>query len=78
MAKPEEKLEIIILDEREIVTYPKIGEEAHTIVLTYRHGDLAPRTLFIPKAEYTPEKRAELIRADIEKAKAFKPSTLRI
>lgn len=78
MPEKPEPLEIVILDEREIVTYPKIGEEARTIILTYRYADLPPRTLFIPKEEYTPERRAELIRIDVEKAKAFKPTTLRV
>ena len=76
--KEKPKLEVTILDEREIVTYPKIGEEARTTVLTYRFGDIPPRTLFIPKEEDTPTKRAALIRQDIDKALAFKPKKIKV
>lgn len=72
------KLEVTILDEREITTHPKLGETAITTVLTYSYADLAPRSLFIPKEEDTPENRAKLIREDIEKAKAAKPKKLMV
>ena len=78
MEEERPKLEVLILHEQEIVTYPKIGEKAHTTVLTYRYGELAPRTLFIPKEEDTPEKRAALIRQDIDKALAFKPKIIKV
>lgn len=74
----EGKLEVSILDEREIKTHPKLGETAVTVVLTYSHAGYAPRSLFIPKAEDTPENRAKLIREDIEKAKAAKPKKLMV
>ena len=77
-AEKPEKLEVTILDEREITTHPKLGETAVTVVLTYSYADMAPRSLFIPKEEDTPENRAKLIREDIEKAKAAKPKTLMV
>lgn len=73
-----DKLEVTILDEREITTHPKLGEVAVTTVLTYSYADLAPRALFIPKADDTPENRVKLIRADIEKAKAARPKKLMV
>ena len=77
-AEKPEKLEVKIIDEREITTHPKLGETVATVALTYTYAGLAPRTIFIPKAEDSPEKRAELIREDIEKAKAAKPKTLMV
>jgi len=77
-AENENKLEVTILDEREITTHPKLGETAVTVVLTYSYADMAPRSLFIPKTEDTPENRSKLIREDIEKAKAAKPKTLTV
>jgi len=73
-----DKLEVTILDEREITTHPKMGETAVTVVLTYSYAYMAPRSLFIPKEEDTPENRAKLIREDIEKAKAAKPKKLMV
>ena len=78
MAEEPKKLEVTITDERTITTYPKLGEAAETVVLTYRHGDLPPRTVFIPKKEDTPENRAKIIREDIEKALAFKPEKITV
>jgi len=73
-----EKLEVTILDEREITTHPKLGVKAVTTVLIYSYADFAPRSLFIPKEEDTPENRAKLIREDIEKAKAARPKKLMV
>jgi hypothetical protein len=73
-----EKLEVEILDVKEVTTYPKLDKPFVTNIITYRYADWAPRSLFIPKDEDTPENRAKLIREDIEAIKKAKPSTLSV
>jgi hypothetical protein len=54
------------------------GKPFVTHIVTYRFGDMAPRTVFIPASEDTPEGRAKAIREDIEKAASFKPGKLTV
>lgn len=78
MAKPKEQFEVEILDVRDVTTYPTPGEAFVTHIVTYRHGDQPPRSVFIPAKEDTPENRAKIIRADIEAAQKFKPEKLTV
>ena len=78
MAKAKEPVEVEITDVRDTVTYPTPGKALVTHIVTYRHGDMPPRSVFIPAEEDTPENRAKIIREDIEKAKAFKPEKLTV
>lgn len=78
MFKPKERLEVEILDVRPITTYPTPGEAFVTHIITYRYGDMPPRTVFIPAKEDTPQNRAKIIRADIEEAQKFKPEKLTV
>jgi len=78
VAKPGEKVDVEILDVRDVTTYPRPGQAVVTSVITYRAGDLPPRTVFIAKDQDTPENRAKVIRADIDRARAFKPSKLSV
>ena len=68
--------EITILGREEIVTYPKINQPAYQIAVTYATKDLPPKTIFIPKEEYSKEKEAELIKKDIEERRKTTPETL--
>jgi len=77
MAKKEE-YEVTILSREEIVTYPRIGEPAHTIVVTYTAAGLPPSVLFIPKVEYTLEREKKLIREDIERRLRVRPETYKV
>jgi len=63
----EGELEVEILREREVVTYPRVGERATTVAITFRHGDLPPMTVWIPRGKDTPEARAAAIRAEIQR-----------
>jgi hypothetical protein len=78
LSKAKEPVEVVILDVREVTTYPQPNKPFVTHIVTYRSGDMAPRTVFIPAAEDTPENRAKIIREDLEKARAFKPQTMRV
>jgi hypothetical protein len=78
VSKGREPVEVEILDVREVVTYPAPGKTAVTRIVTYRYGDMPPRSVFIPAAEDTPENRARIIREDIERAKAFQPQKMRV
>ena len=78
VAKPKEKLEVEILDVRDVTTYPTPGQAFVTHIVTYRHGDMPPHTIFIRAEEDTPENRAKIIREDIEKTRAFKPARMTV
>ena len=78
MAKPREPVEVEILDVRDVTTYPTPGEPVVTHIVTYRYADQPPRSVFIPAEEDTPEKRAKIIREDIEKMRARKPEKLTV
>lgn len=41
--------------------------ERKVYMIEYRSGELPPRFLYIPVAEWTKEKERELLKADIEK-----------
>jgi len=49
-----------------------------TISITYFVKGLSPGLISIPKKEWTPEKEANLIREDIKKRRAAKPSIVRV
>lgn len=66
MSKPTE-YNVTVLSRRETTTYPKIGVAVEITRTTYVAAGLPPRSIEIPKAEWTKEKEAKLIRADIEK-----------
>jgi len=67
-----------IMAEREITTYPKLGQAAQTVAVTYSTLDLAPRTLWIPKDEYTEEERDRRIKQDIERRRTRIPKTITV
>ncbi len=78
MAKDRERVEVEILDVRETKTFPKPGEAFITHIVTYRYADQPARSVFIPADEDTPENRAKIIRADLEKARAQKPERMTV
>ena len=74
----EGELEVRILDEKVIVTAPKLGVEARTTALTFAAPGLPPLTVWIPEEEDTPEGRAAAIRAKIQAALATEKKTLKV
>lgn len=77
MSNPE-KLEVSILDVKEITTYKAPDKPVKQHIVTYRYLDRAPRSLFILEEEDTTENRAKLIRADIKAAEAQGQQTLAV
>jgi len=61
-----EEYEVTIISRDEYTTYPKPGVEEKLIAVTYAYADYPPRTIYIPKEVYSPEKEKEEIRKDIE------------
>lgn len=53
---------------RTLLLVPTIDDpERKVYQIEYRAGELPPRFLYIPEKEWTKEKEAKLIKADIEK-----------
>jgi len=63
----EKKYKVQILSRTEVVVYPKLNQPKPLVLVTYYYPPLPPATIQIPKAEYSKEKEAELIRKDIER-----------
>ena len=80
LPKEEEKpkQEITILSRRKYTTYPKLKQAVVNIDITYVAGDMPPRTITIPEAEYTLEVEKKRIKADIEDQLKVKPETYTI
>ena len=76
MSAKEPKREVTILDDREIVTYPKINIPVKQHIVTYQADPYPPRVIFIPSSEYSPEALAKAIRADIAEIERAKPKTI--
>ena len=65
--KPKKTYRIRILSRDEFVTYPKLRQPVTMLAITYQVNDDIPRTVWIPKDEWTPEKEREIILKDYEK-----------
>ena len=74
----EGELEVRILNERVIVTAPKLGVEARTTAITFQAPGLPPLTVWIPEEEDTPEGRAAAIRAKIQATLSMEKKTLKV
>jgi hypothetical protein len=56
-----------------VTDYPKIRQPVPTYLITYVAEGMAPVTVRLPKAEYSPEREKELIKADIQRRLAGTP-----
>ena len=74
----EAEIEITILNEREIITAPKLGVEAKTTAITFVSPGLPPLTVWIPEAEDSPEVRRVAIRAKIQAALSNEKKTMKV
>jgi len=74
VAKPPEKFEVDIIEER-AVTLPGLeGKPAEEVWVTYRYARMPPRMIRIPKEKYTEKERNLRIHEDIKAAlEAKKP-----
>ena len=77
MAKKQE-YNVTVLPRDDVKTYPKMGVEVETRMVTYVAAGLPPNTLSILKEEWTPELEKKLIREDIEKRLKAKPETFKV
>jgi len=74
VAEPEE----VRVRRTEIMVPTAEGEPAAMIYTTYMVKDLPPGLITIPKAAWTAEREAELIREDVKKRREAKPTTVRL
>ena len=74
----EEKYEVRILRERELIIYDKAGLPVPTKEVMYSSLQMTPGIIRIPVAEYSPEERNKRIRLDIEKRLKEKPEIVRL
>ena len=74
--KPE--AEEVQIRRTEIMVPTAEGAAAAMIYVTYTVKDLPPGLITIPKAEWTPEHEADLIREDIKKRREVKPTIIRL
>jgi hypothetical protein len=70
--------EVKILSRTELMTYPTPDKPVTVKAVTYQTGFMPPRTVYIPKDEYTPDKEKEVIKTDIEKANTTKHETFEV
>lgn len=70
--------EVKILSRTELMTYPTPDRPVTVKAVTYQTGFMPPRTIYIPKDVYTPEKEKEEIKKDIDKASTAKHETFEV
>lgn len=78
MSKPASTYNVTVLSRTEIETYPKLGEKELRVHTTYVAAGLAPKTIFMPKDEWTAEKEKAAIRKDIEARLKEKPEAFMV
>ena len=78
MSKEKKEYDVTILDRSEVTVYPKLGEKQVQVMITYVAAGLPPKTIIIPKEEYSLEKEKELIRKDIEERLKKKPEVYKV
>jgi len=78
VAEEKKEYEVTVLSRDTVTTFPRIGEAVETVMVTYVAAGLPPRTLNIPKEEYTLDLEKKLIREDIEKRLKVKPETYKV
>lgn len=76
--EPKTQYSVTILSRRDIVTFPRLGEQRTMVQVTYIGESLPPKTLRIDKEEYSLETEKALIKADIEARLAEKPEGYRV
>jgi len=62
VGKSPQRLEVRVIDEREIVTFPYVDTPAYTVAVTVQPKNRWPHTFFIPKEEYGPEEVLKRVR----------------
>jgi hypothetical protein len=78
MSRKEDRREITILDDREIVTYPKLNQPARQHVVTYQADQYPPRTIWIPSDQYSEKTLQDAIKRDLAELEKTKPKTMMV
>jgi len=68
-----ERYEVTILRRHEVVTMPKLRQYVTVVLVTYSAAGLPPRTLSIPKEEWSLEREKQLVKRDIERRLKIRP-----
>ena len=67
MAEKVDKAEVVVIDERITVTHPVMGVNFYVAIVTYRHGDELPRTVFLPFSDVAKGKEEDLHKQYLDK-----------
>jgi hypothetical protein len=78
MSAPKPKREVTILDDREIVTFPKLNQPVKQHVVTYQADTYPPRTVFIRSEDYSEKSLQEAIKVDLAEIEKSKSRTMAI
>jgi len=62
VAKPGERVEVVIDSERDLVTYPTVGQAFHTVNVNYHRDYDVVGTLFLPVTDWFKERTAEFLK----------------
>jgi len=73
-----EEYDVTVIARDDVKTYPKVGVEVETRLVTYVAAGLVPNTISIPREKWTPELEKRLIREDIEKRLPIKPESFKV
>jgi len=69
----EERYEVTVLRRQEVVTMPKLRQYVTVVLVTYSAAGLPPRTISIPKDEWTLEREKQLVRRDLQRRLKIRP-----
>jgi len=72
-----EEVEWVILRRTELPTWPTPERPVMVVAVTYQANMLPPRTIYIPKEEWSLEEEDKRILADIAAARAARPERRR-
>jgi len=62
VAERVDKVEVTVIDERIVTTYPAVDKPAYQAIVTYKSAAPVPRTLFIPLDSIAPGRAADLLK----------------
>lgn len=76
--KVKEEYDVTVLSRREIVVFPKVGEELKQLMITYIAAGLPPATITIDKEKWTIEGEKRYIKEEIKRRLQEKPEKYRV
>lgn len=72
------EFDVTVIKRDEVTTYPKIAQPVINVGVTYVAAGLAPKTVWIPKDEWTLDVEKKRIREDIEAELKKKPEVYKV